>query len=226
MTRAFQVGLTLVIASFVLMQASQANDILMQYLQDYCIDCHGSPDEEPEGGFSLLPIVDGAPLDQVGPILKDTLDAVEGFEMPPSDVFQPTDSERIAMAKMLHQRLAIPTLDDQFDPGQPVLRRLTRLEYNNTVRDLLGLQTDVFIFSERLPFSRDHYRPTDDQMPDRVVMTAREYGAKYPVFLTDASMSGDSRAEYGFTNRGDAQSMSAVGLKQYIDLAGDRKSVV
>ncbi|MEM9369278.1 MAG: DUF1592 domain-containing protein, partial [Planctomycetota bacterium] len=49
----------------------------------------------------------------------------------------------------------------------------------------------------------------------------REYGAKYPVLLRDASMPGESRAEYGFSNRGDAQSFSAVRLQQYVQMAGE-----
>ena len=52
-------------------------------------------------------------------------------------------------------------------------------------------------------------------------MAAREYGAKYPVLLPDSSLPGDSRAEHGFANRGDAQNLSAVRLQQFIRLAGE-----
>ena len=139
----------------------------------------------------------------------------------PVDGEQPTLRERRQLATGIRQWLSRPTLGDRRDPGRPVLRRLTRLEYNNTVRDLLGLETDVFMFSERLPFERSHYQPKSGKMPERVTMVAREYGAKYPVLLPDASLPGDSRAEYGFTNRGDAQNLSAVRLQQYVRLAGE-----
>ena len=190
-------------------------------IEQFCVDCHGVPDESPEGGLSLTTDFASTPLREIGPTLKKVLDAVEGFEMPPVDSEQPTADERRQLAEGVREWLAQPTLGEHRDPGRPVLRRLTRLEYNNTVRDLLGLETDVIMFSERLPFDRGHFRPESKAMPDRVTMSAREYGAKYPVLLPDASLPGDSRAEYGFSNRGDAQNLSAVRLEQYVRLAGE-----
>lgn len=193
----------------------------MALIDRYCIDCHGEPDEGPKGDFSLTAKFDSLPLSQTGSALKKALDAIEGFEMPPARKDQPSAEERAQLVAGIRAWLATPTLDDRRDPGRPILRRLTRLEYNNTVRDLLGLETDVFMFSERLPFERSHFQPRSGKMPDRLRMGAREYGAKYPVLLRDASMPGDSRAEYGFANRGDAQNLSAVRLEQYVRLAGE-----
>ena len=199
------------------LQADEAKAVI----RAYCVVCHGAPDESPEGGFSLTADFARAPLRETGSTLKKALDAVEGFEMPPADSDQPSVQERKELTRGIRQWLANPSLGKQHDPGRPVLRRLTRLEYNNTVRDLLGLETDVFMFSERLPFERNHYQPQSKKMPGRLTMAAREYGAKYPVLLRDASMPGDSRAEYGFSNRGDAQNLSAVRLQQYVRIAGE-----
>ena len=190
-------------------------------LRGYCADCHGPPDESPEGGFSLAADFGSTSLSDTGTTLKKALDAIEGFEMPPVDSDQPTVEERRRLTKGIKRWLAQPSLGEEYDPGRPTLRRLTRLEYNNTVRDLLGLETDLFIFSERLPFDRTHYQPGSQKMPNRLTMSAREYGAKYPVLLREASMPGDSRAEYGFSNRGDAQSLSPVRLRQYVRTAGE-----
>ena len=198
-------------------QADDASTLIRRY----CVDCHGEPDEFPEGGLSLTTEFASMPLRDVGPTLKKVLNAIEGFEMPPVESDQPTVAEREQLGAVIRKWLTKPTLGRQHDPGQPVLRRLTRLEYNNTVRDLLGLETDVFMFSERLPFERNHYQPQSKTMPDRLTMAAREYGAKYPVLLPDASMPGDSRAEYGFSNRGDAQNFSPVRLQQYVNVAGE-----
>ena len=102
---------------------------------------------------------DVASIRDTGPVLKKALDAIEGFEMPPGDGDQPSSDERRQLAAGIREWLARPTLGTHRDPGRPILRRMTRLEYNNTVRDLLGLETDVFMFSERLPFERTHYQP-------------------------------------------------------------------
>ena len=135
--------------------ASWANEAVT-LVQQFCVDCHGAPDESPEGGFSLAANFESSPLSETGPTLKKALDAIEGFEMPPTDGDQPSHDERLQLAAGIREWLARPTLGTHRDPGRPILRRLTRLEYNNTVRDLLGLETDVFMFSERLPFERSH----------------------------------------------------------------------
>ncbi|HBE66719.1 MAG TPA: hypothetical protein DDW52_01090, partial [Planctomycetaceae bacterium] len=211
----------------ILFTASTYGDDTSELLNNYCIDCHGAPDEAPEAGFSLTQLIASAPLHTSGPTWKKALDAVEGHDMPPADAELPSLEERQQLLKGIRDVLKKPSLETDNavqplrDPGRPVLRRLTRLEYNNTVRDLLGLGTDVLMFSERLPFGREHYQPASGTLPDRLTMGAREYGAKYNVLLRDASMPGDSRAEYGFTNRGDAQNLSAVRLAQYVKLAGE-----
>ncbi len=207
----------LLLAVSVPLPADETTNLIRQY----CADCHGAPDESPEGGLSLTADFGSASVRETGPTLKRVLDAIEAFDMPPADSEQPTVAQRKQLTEGIRQWLAMPSLDGQRDPGRPVLRRLTRLEYNNTLRDLLGLETDVFMFSERLPFERNHYQPESRKMPDRLTMAAREYGAKYPVLLREAGMPGDSRAEYGFSNRGDAQSLSAVRLQQYVRLAGE-----
>lgn len=220
MTGILRTYFVLICTCFVVCERAWSGDAT-QLINKYCTDCHGQPDEFPEGGFSLTADFRALTLSETGPTLKRALDAIEGFEMPPADSDQPSEQERSQLATGVREWLARPTLAGQVDPGKPVLRRLTRLEYNNTVRDLLGLETDVFMFPERLPFERRHYQPQSGKMPDRLTMGAREYGAKYPVLLRDASLPGDSRAEYGFTNRGDAQNLTTVRLQQYIKLAGE-----
>ncbi len=189
----------------------------LRLIQQYCIDCHGAPDESPERNFSLTARFDSLALVDIGVTLKKALDAIEGFEMPPADSEQPTAEERQQLVDGIRKWLANPNAG-QPKHVEPVLRRLTRLEYNNTVRDLLGLDMDVFMFSERLPFDKKYFQPESGKMPSRLNMQAREYGGKYPVLLPGAGLPGDSRAEHGFSNRGDAQDTSAVLLEQYVSL--------
>jgi hypothetical protein len=75
---------------------------------------------------------------------------------PPKRDAQPTAADRAKLLAWIADIAARP--DPQLgarDPGHAVLRRLTRLEYNNTVRDLFGLKLDVFVFPERLPMAGD-----------------------------------------------------------------------
>jgi hypothetical protein len=107
------------------------------------------------------------------------------------------------------------------DPGRPVLRRLTRLEYNNTVRDLLGLETDVFMFPERQPLKgKEYFQPATGKMGAQVNVQLIEFGGKISALLPGAGLPGDNRAEHGFSNRGDAMNLSPLLLEQYVALAG------
>ena len=242
--RAREVAFTAIaLAIFACRGVTQADDT-MALLSQFCVDCHGSFEDFPEGGVSLAAEFESMSLRETGATLHAALNAIEGYEMPPADSEQPNVEQRSRLAEGIRRWLSRPSLlgsvdvaradrstvetdgktswpSPLHDPGRPVLRRLTRLEYNNTVRDLLGLETDVFMFSERLPFERSHYQPQSKSMASRLSMAAREYGAKYPVLLPDASMPGDSRAQYGYSNRGDAQNLSAVRLHQYVRMAGE-----
>jgi hypothetical protein len=113
-----------------------------------------------------------------------------------------------------------PVLGTQ-DPGKPVLRRLTRLEYNNTVRDLFGLNLDLFIIPERLPVNKDYFNPGAGKMPDSVVVQTQEQGSKRPVVLAQAGLPADNRAEHGFTNRGDVMNVSPLNIEKYISVASE-----
>ena len=196
----------------------ETEDVL-PIIESHCIDCHGMPDESPEGDFSISKYSDRQSVLNSRHDWKKILDVVVGHEMPPQDAEDLSQRDRGRLIAWIQNALAEPEVDGQVNPGKPVLRRLTRLEYNNTVRDLLGLETDVFMFSERLPFNKDYFDPASGSMPARVQMGAREYGQKYPVLLPDAGLPGDTRAEHGFTNRGDAQNLTAVSLDQYVALA-------
>ena len=66
---------------------------------------------------------------------------LRGGEMPPDDATErPTDSERSNMLAWVDQGLAATDCGSlPRDPGRVTIRRLNRNEYNNTIRDLVGL---------------------------------------------------------------------------------------
>ena len=106
-------------------------------LERYCIECHGA--EDPEEGLDLTA---AAVLEDPG-LLDDIADRLRRRSMPPSrHEAQPTEEQREAAVAWLEH-----TLDGFFgsepDPGRVAIRRLTRTDYRNTVRDLLDLEVDV-----------------------------------------------------------------------------------
>lgn len=192
-------------------------------LVKYCFDCHHDSDE-PEGGVNLERFTTTNQVLRERSAWKLVLEKLESKQMPPpKEAVQPSRAEREQMQAWIAQIAAHddPQLGAR-DPGQPVLRRLTRLEYNNTVRDLLALETDVFMFPERLALAdKRYFQPASGKLEGPVTVRLREYGAKYPVLLPASGLPGDNRAEHGYRNRGDAMNLSPLALEKYVALAGE-----
>lgn len=117
---------------------------LPSVLASACADCHTG--DEPEGRFALEPLfAAGAQIDEGrAHQLRTALQRVRSRTMPPPDeTEQPTNAERVAVAAVLAAR--VPT-----EPGERIAtsRRLSRVEWQNTVRDLCGVALDA---SELLP---------------------------------------------------------------------------
>lgn len=191
-------------------------------LRQFCTDCHDA--EAKKGGLDLARFTSDAAALADRATWKRVFDQLEAGQMPPPKrTSQPTPADRAALMAFATELLTRPdpALGAR-DPGQPVLRRLTRLEYNNSVRDLLALDTDVFMFAERLPLAdKRYFQPATGALGDRVEVRLREYGGKYPVLLPQAGLPADSRAEHGFRNRGDGMNFSPLLLEQYVALARD-----
>ncbi|RLS43185.1 MAG: DUF1587 domain-containing protein, partial [Planctomycetota bacterium] len=59
--------------------------------------------------------------------------------MPPVDHPQPADDERQKMIDWINSHAMTLKCDEAVFPGRVTVRRLNRSEYNNTVRDLFGV---------------------------------------------------------------------------------------
>ncbi|HEY1186207.1 MAG TPA: DUF1592 domain-containing protein [Gemmata sp.] len=107
------------------------------YLKKHCLSCHSGA--KAKADLALDKFADEAALLKDRKTWTRVLDAVKGGEMPPQGRPQPTAAENDAFLKLVgdvferHDRGAKP------DPGRVTMRRLNRNEYNNTVRDLVGI---------------------------------------------------------------------------------------
>lgn len=190
--------------------------LVRPFLTRHCVDCHFDS-ELGEAGLDLAQFETAGSLRDHLPTWKVVYDQIDTYAMPPGDEEQPSAADRRAVLDWIERKFAA---EGAGDAGHRVLRRLTRLEYNNTVRDLFGLSIDVFMFPERLPIDPQRFDPVRDRMPDRIEIAVREYGQKYPVLLRQAGLPGDGRAEHGFQNRGDVMNVSPLLLDEYVTLAG------
>ena len=104
-------------------------------LKQYCADCHGAKTQEGELRLDNLPanFVDRSSADPWG----EVLDRINLGEMPPQDAPQPPASELAAVVDWLTREIAAARQRAESTGDRVMLRRLSRQEYVNTVRDLL-----------------------------------------------------------------------------------------
>lgn len=109
------------------------------FFREYCIRCHGP--KEQEAGLRLDEIVPNAAA------WIAIADRLETGEMPPSEMKHQPPS--VLVKKMV--ALAKKNASRGSKPGQVVLRRLNRVQYRNTIRDLLKIDTFVEDPTEAFP---------------------------------------------------------------------------
>jgi mono/diheme cytochrome c family protein len=113
---------------------------LRAFLAQHCAECHGS--DEPEGGVALALPADDAGLLTERKLWETALRRIETGEMPPQDRPRPSPADAEAFVRALRKRFNEADLQAPADPGRVTMRRLNRLEYRNTIRDLVGIDFD------------------------------------------------------------------------------------
>jgi mono/diheme cytochrome c family protein len=108
-----------------------------QLLEQHCGDCHGGGD--PSGGFDLGTL--GEDLDDRRTFDRWVAihDRIERREMPPPESEPIPPAQRDLVLIDLDRRLHDADMALQTAEGRAVVRRLTRTEYENSLRDLLAL---------------------------------------------------------------------------------------
>jgi hypothetical protein len=107
------------------------------FLGSHCATCHGG--EEPEGGLPFDRLSELVPINDSREVWLKVVRMVAGGEMPPESELPPEPAEKARFLQAIQAEL------DQFDcrqhvkPGRVTIRRLNRTEYNNTIRDLIGI---------------------------------------------------------------------------------------
>ena len=107
------------------------------FLQQYCADCHGN--EKQKADINLEAFGEQPALYKKRELWESVRDMLAEREMPPEKKPQPSEEERIRMVQFINEELAKFDCAELRRPGRVTLRRLNRAEYNNTIRDLMGV---------------------------------------------------------------------------------------
>src|SRR6266540_888902 len=111
--------------------------VVKPFLATNCVPCHGNEKHKKDLNFESMTAA--ATLIDHRERWDEVVQKLRQREMPPADEPQPAEHQRQAVAAWLERELARIDRVTPPDPGRVTARRLNRAEYNNTIRDLLGV---------------------------------------------------------------------------------------
>jgi mono/diheme cytochrome c family protein len=111
--------------------------VVRPFVAKNCFTCHGN--KKQENGLNLESLETAASLVEHGERWEDVIEKLRGKEMPPIEEEQPEEEDRQAVATWLAAELERIERTTPPDPGRVTARRLNRTEYNNSIKELLGV---------------------------------------------------------------------------------------
>jgi mono/diheme cytochrome c family protein len=121
--------------------AGRHDDLVRPFLARHCLECHAG--DKPKGDFRLDRLAPDFTDDAVRGRWLAVLKRVQAGEMPPKAKPRPPQKDVRALADWIRGRAEAAEAARRDAQGRVVLRRLNRVEYENTVRDLLGVDVDL-----------------------------------------------------------------------------------
>lgn len=125
----------------------RAEDLTAQYkseilpiMVNYCYDCHGDGSSKGHLELDRWQTIEQMIADRDD--WRRIRDHIDFRLMPPPDESAPDNGERAKMVQWIDDAV-FPVDPNNPDPGHVTLRRLNRTEYENTIRDLLGVNAEL-----------------------------------------------------------------------------------
>jgi len=111
------------------------------FLARHCFQCHGPEDGDSE--LKLHVFRTAGSVTDARETWEKVFKMLRSGKMPPKDEPRPPREQVDAVVAWLDVRLNTMDCTGEVDPGRVTIRRLNRIEYQNTVRDLLGVEFQV-----------------------------------------------------------------------------------
>jgi hypothetical protein len=114
--------------------------VLNQFVQSHCLDCH---DKETKKGDLTLDILIAQDVPPNAETWEKVIRKLSARQMPPPEAERPKNQEYTSALTALESELDAAAAKSPSPGRTETFRRLTRTEYQNTIRDLLALEVDV-----------------------------------------------------------------------------------
>lgn len=114
---------------------------LRGFLDKHCAECHDS--DAKKGGLDLTASSFELTRHDEMDLWTRVHDRVLAGEMPPAKKPRPPQATLSDFARTMYEQLHTASLQQQQTAGRVVARRLNRVEWENTIRDLFSIRTDL-----------------------------------------------------------------------------------
>jgi hypothetical protein len=132
---------------------SEFDTLVVPFFKVYCIKCHGP--SKTKGEISLNTLAGDLTTGDDIVHWNSILQMLDFGEMPPIDEPQPKPSEVKAVSRWIESRMRGYIKKASQEAPEPKIRRLTNVEYQNTLSDLLGFELDLH--DDLAPDPEHHY---------------------------------------------------------------------
>ena len=124
-------------------------ETVVPFFKAHCAECHLG--DAPEADFSVARRDLSTDFSGVATRRqwREVLNVLNAHSMPPEESPQPSDQARAAVVDWITAQ--VTTAERAARATSPILRRLNRSEYRNTIRDLVGIDFDVSGFPQDPP---------------------------------------------------------------------------
>jgi hypothetical protein len=150
-------------------------DRVLPFLKTYCVQCHSAKKASGELDLTRYP--------SASAILADfrqwehVVSFVKKGEMPPAKAKQPTAEERADILRTLEAVLQAEARKLAGDPGAVPPRRLTNAEYDNTIRDITGVDIRPTASFPLDPASGEGFNNTGEALAMSPALLKKYYSA-------------------------------------------------
>jgi Protein of unknown function (DUF1587)/Planctomycete cytochrome C len=117
--------------------ATAATNNVLSFVHAHCSTCHNA--KVTSGGIDFSSFSDSQTFASDRAVWERVLTKLKAGEMPPPGVAKPPAEATAAVLAWLGAEFGRQDAAIRPETGRVVARRLNRAEYNNTVRDLLGV---------------------------------------------------------------------------------------
>jgi hypothetical protein len=137
--------LLLVTLSWLLLATGAIGKESQSFFKTHCIKCHGP--EKQKGKLRLDTLTWSPAASHNAETWQAIVDRISDGEMPPEEEPQPDARDKTAIVDALKKRIA----GASHEAKKVILRRLNRMQYRNTIRDLLHIDVSVSDPTELFP---------------------------------------------------------------------------